>query len=112
MNQHVPPRATLDRLSQLIAERANASAEISYTRKLLDKGVSKIAKKVGEEGVEVAIAAVENDRDALRGELADLLYHVLVLLHAKGMTLDEIGGILESRMGRSGIDEKAARKQP
>jgi phosphoribosyl-ATP pyrophosphohydrolase len=110
MNQHVPT-STLERLASLIADRALSGGETSYTRKLLDKGVPKIAKKLGEEAVEVVIAALEEDDEALKGEFADLLYHMLVLLQAKGLSLDDVARVLEARLGRSGLEEKAARKQ-
>lgn len=111
MNRHVP-MSVLQRLADLIAERVVTGDETSYTRKLVDKGLPKIAKKLGEEAVEVVIAAMEDDREALKGELADLLYHLLVLLQVKGITLDEIGEVLETRLGQSGLEEKAGRKQP
>lgn len=87
----------LDRLSAIIKARANAPHEASYTRRLLDDPV-KPAKKVGEEGVEVAIAAVAQDRPALISETADLLYHLLVLLHARDVTLEDVCAELEQRM--------------
>lgn len=100
------------RLAAIIAERAAHGGESSYTRKLLDKGLPKICKKLGEEAVEVAIAALVEDRKALVGEIADLVYHLLVLMQAKGVTLDEVGDIIEGRMTQSGLEEKASRKQP
>ena len=71
---------TLNDLAARVKERAAASPETSYTRKLLDKGVGHCAKKLGEEAVEVALAAVTEDREHLIGETADLLYHLLVVL--------------------------------
>jgi len=104
--------AVLDRLERLIAERARAGDATSYTRKLLDGGPERIAKKLGEEAVEVVIASLGEDRAAFEGEVADLLYHLLVLLHARGVTLAEVACVLEARLGRSGIAEKAARGEP
>jgi len=93
----------LDRLSATIKERRNAPFEASYTRRLLGDPI-KSAKKVGEEGVEVAIAATAQDRAALITETADLLYHLLVLLESRDVTLDEVCAELEQRMGEP--DEK------
>ena len=75
---------TIHDLEKRVAERAGASAEVSYTRKLLDRGVGQCAKKFGEEAVETVLAAVSEERDRLIGETADLLYHLLVLLRARG----------------------------
>lgn len=93
----------LERLSATIKERRKASHEASYTRRLLDDPI-KPAKKVGEEGVEVAIAATAQDKAALISETADLLYHLLVLLESREVTLDEVFAELEQRMGEP--DEK------
>ncbi len=79
---------TLNDLEKRVQARAQASADVSYTRKLLDRGVAHCAKKLGEEAVEAAIAAVGEDRERVIGEAADVLYHLLVVLHARGITLD------------------------
>jgi len=100
---------TLHDLEKRVRERAEASAEISYTRKLIDRGVSHCAKKFGEEAVEVAIAAVAEDRDRMIAETADVLYHLLVMLHARGISLAEVEAALAERTRQSGLDEKAAR---
>lgn len=100
----------LEKLIATIAERATAPRETSYTRQLLDDPI-KSAKKVGEEGVEVAIAAIAQDKASLLSESADLLYHLLVLLQSRGATLDEICDVLETRMGTSGIREAEARNR-
>ena len=83
---------TLHDLEKRVQERAKASAEVSYTRKLIDRGVSHCAKKLGEEAVEAALAAVGEDRDHMIAEAADVLYHLLVLLHARGISLAEVEG--------------------
>lgn len=101
---------TLQDLEKRVQTRAQASAETSYTRALVDKGVTHCAKKLGEEAVEIAIAAVAEDRDRVIAEAADLLYHLLVLLHARGIALGEVEAALAERTRRSGLDEKAARK--
>lgn len=101
---------TLYDLERRIHERAKAGADVSYTRKLLDKGIEHCAKKLGEEAVETALAAVGTDRGRLAAETADLLYHLLVVLEARGMSLADIEAVLEARTKMSGIDEKAARK--
>lgn len=100
---------TLHDLEKRVAERATASAEVSYTRKLLDRGPAHCAKKFGEEAVETVLAAVSEDRERLIGEAADLLYHLLVVLEARGIELTEVEAALEKRMSRSGLQEKAAR---
>ena len=101
---------TLHDLEKRVAERAGANAEDSYTRRLLDRGVSQCAKKFGEEAIETVLAAVSEDRDRLIGEAADLVYHLLVLLRARGVTLAEVESALAARTARSGLEEKASRK--
>ena len=101
---------TLHDLEARVHERAAASAEQSYTRKLIDKGVAHCAKKLGEEAVETALAAVTEDREHLIAEAADLLYHLLVLLEARGVKLAEVEAALGARTAQSGLDEKASRK--
>ncbi|MFG1397795.1 phosphoribosyl-ATP diphosphatase [Roseixanthobacter pseudopolyaromaticivorans] len=102
-------RVTLADLEQIVATRAAATAEASYTRSLLDKGVAKCAQKLGEEAVETVIAALSEPPAALVAESADLLYHLAVLLHARGVPLDDVHAELARRTARSGHDEKAAR---
>ena len=101
---------TLRDLEKRVHERAKASADVSYTRKLLDKGVAHCAKKLGEEAVETALAAVTEDRGRLIAETADLLYHLLVVLEARGIRLAEVEAALAARTTQSGLDEKASRK--
>jgi len=101
---------TLADLEARIRERASASADSSYTRQLLDRGVAQCAKKFGEEAVEAALAAVGEDRDRLVGEAADVLYHLLVMLKARGIALGEVEDLLATRTKKSGLDEKASRK--
>jgi phosphoribosyl-ATP pyrophosphohydrolase len=101
---------TLADLEKRIAERAEASAAQSYTRALLDKGVAHCAKKMGEEAFETAIAAVQEDKAHLIAEASDLLYHLLVVLKARGVTLAEVEAELDKRTAQSGHDEKASRK--
>jgi phosphoribosyl-ATP pyrophosphohydrolase len=100
---------TLADLEQRIGDRATAGAERSYTRQLLDRGVAQCAKKFGEEAVEAVLAAVGEDRERLIGEAADVLYHLLVVLHARGIKLSEIEALLETRSKKSGLEEKASR---
>ena len=101
---------TLHDLEKRVADRAAASADVSYTRKLLDRGVAQCAKKFGEEAVETVLAAVSEDRERLIGETADLLYHLLVVLRSRGVTLTEVESRLAQRTNRSGLEEKASRK--
>ena len=101
---------TLHDLEKRVQDRARASAEVSYTRKLLDRGLPQCAKKLGEEAVEAALAAVTEDKSRMIAEAADVLYHLLVVLHARDITLDEVEAELGARTRQSGLDEKAARK--
>ncbi len=100
---------TLDDLAALIKSRRSDSASTSYTKTLLDAGMPKIAKKFGEEAVETVIAAMEGDRSALINEAADTLYHLLVMLEARDVSLDDVLRELERRTRQSGLAEKAAR---
>jgi phosphoribosyl-ATP pyrophosphohydrolase len=105
------PRFTVHDLANTIEARAASGGEASYTRKLLEKGTEHCAKKLGEEAVETVIAAVENDRDHLIAESADLLFHLLVLLKSRGVTLEEVEAVLAKRTAMSGLEEKASRKK-
>ena len=100
---------TLDQLAQTIQERAKASAESSYTRSLLGRGALHCARKFGEEAIEFIIAATAQDDAAVRSEAADVLYHLLVALAARGVALDEVMVELQLRSARSGHAEKASR---
>jgi len=102
---------TLNRLEQVIAERRNASPDTSYVAKLNSKGLEKIAQKLGEEATEAVIAALSGSREALVGESADLLFHLLVLLGAKDIPLADVLAELDRREGVSGIVEKASRTE-
>lgn len=101
---------TLFRLYATIAARKGADPDTSWTAKLFAKGPEKCAEKFGEEAVEAIIEAVKGDRDKLASEAADVLYHLLVMLAARDVTLDQVLAVLEAREGTSGIAEKAARK--
>ncbi len=101
---------TLTRLAATIASRRGADPASSWVAKLHARGVPVIAKKLGEEAVETVIAALSGSRDELVGEAADTIFHLLVLLDAKGVSLDEVLAELDRREGTSGIAEKAARK--
>ena len=101
---------TLSDLEKRVCERAKASATESYTRALIDKGVAHCAKKLGEEAFETAIAAVQEDKGRLVSEAADLIYHLLVLMQARGVTLAEVEAELAKRTAQSGHEEKASRK--
>ncbi len=99
----------IDRLFATVAARKDADPSLSYTAKLFAQGKLKIAKKLGEEGVETALAAVAQDSAAVAAESADLLYHLLVLWTACGIEPEQVYAALEARVGRSGLEEKAAR---
>jgi phosphoribosyl-ATP pyrophosphohydrolase len=112
--QALPEKHSMDSLTRLertIADRATASAETSYVAKLNAKGLETIAKKLGEEATETVIAALTQSRDDLVSESADLVFHLLVLLHAKGVSLAEVMAELDRREGTSGLVEKASRSQ-
>jgi phosphoribosyl-ATP pyrophosphohydrolase len=99
----------LERLAGVIAERAAESPQSSYTASLLERGREAILKKVGEEAVETLLAAQNEEASALVHELADLWFHLLVLMAHKQIPLRQVAEELERRMGRSGLEEKAAR---
>jgi phosphoribosyl-ATP pyrophosphohydrolase len=100
----------LDKLFATIASRKGGDPNTSYTAKLLAAGVEKCAKKFGEEATEAVIAAIQKDKTELAKESADVLYHLLVLWAASGITPQEVYAVLQSREGQSGLDEKASRK--
>lgn len=100
---------TLARLEQTIAKRREAAPDSSYVAQLHARGLPVIARKLGEEAVETVIAALSGDRKELVGEAADVLFHLLVLLSAKGVPLADVLAELDRREGVSGLDEKAAR---
>jgi len=97
------------KLAATIAARAGSDPETSWTAKLLSKGPEKCAEKFGEEAIEAIIEAVKGDATALTREAADVIYHLLVMLAARGVTLADVEAELSRRAGQSGIDEKAAR---
>ena len=99
----------LERLAATIAARKGADPGGSWTAKLLAKGPEKCAEKFGEEAVEAVLEAVKGDRARLTAEAADVLYHLLVMLAARDVTLADVLAELERREGTSGIAEKAAR---
>ena len=100
---------TLHRLAATIAARKAADPDSSWTAKLLAKGPEKCAEKFGEEAIEAIVEAVRGDRDKLTAEAADVLYHLLVMLTARDVALDDVLAELDRREGQSGIAEKASR---
>ena len=100
---------TLSRLAATIAARKGADPESSWTAKLLSKGPEKCAEKFGEEAIEAIVEAVRGDRDRLTTEGADVLYHLMVMLTARDIALDDVLAELDRRAGQSGIAEKASR---
>ncbi len=102
----------LSDLERIVAERAKASPDQSWTAKLVAHGQPKAAKKLGEEAVETVIAAISNDRDNLVAESADLLYHLMVVLKIAGIPLENVMNELERRTTQSGLQEKASRQTP
>lgn len=103
--------SALERLAATIEARKGADPDSSWTAKLLAKGPEKCAEKFGEEAVEAIIEAVKGDSERLASEAADVLYHLLVMLAARGVTLQDVECELSRREGVSGIDEKAARNR-
>jgi phosphoribosyl-ATP pyrophosphohydrolase len=101
--------AVMDRLWSVVMSRRSADPAVSHSARLLSRGTAKVAQKFGEEAVECLIEAVAGNRDALIGESADVLYHLIVLWVSAGVAPDEIWDELKRREGISGIAEKAAR---
>ena len=101
---------SLTDLEAIVATRAKASPDESWTAKLYAGGQPKAAKKLGEEAIEAVMAAVTNDRDNLTYEAADVIYHLLVVLGIAGIPISDVLAELERRTGQSGLKEKAGRK--
>ncbi|MEE8297386.1 MAG: phosphoribosyl-ATP diphosphatase [Hyphomicrobium sp.] len=93
------------------ARRTATASGSSYTRQLLDAGPAGCAKKFGEEAIETVIAATSESEDKLKEEAADLLYHLLVLLESRSVSLEDVLSVLERRSGTSGLEEKSSRTQ-
>ena len=102
----------LIRLAETIAARKGADPDTSWTARLLAMGPEKAAEKFGEEAVEAVIEAVRGDRARLTAEAADVLYHLLVMLAARDVSLEDVLAELQRREGTSGVDEKASRTDP
>ena len=100
---------SIAKLAETIAARMDADPESSWTARLLSKGAEKCAEKFGEEAVEAVIEAVKGDKAALTAEAADVIYHLLVMCAARGVTLAEIEAELARREAQSGLEEKASR---
>jgi phosphoribosyl-ATP pyrophosphohydrolase len=100
----------LEKLSEDIASKVRASPDTSYTSQLFSKGVEKCAKKFGEEAVELVLACVQAKTSEATAEAADVLYHLLVLLQASGIAIEDVMAELKRREGTSGLAEKASRK--
>lgn len=99
----------LQELAEVIAARKSADPDSSWTAKLLAQGPEKCAEKFGEEAVEAIIEAIKGDKNALTAEAADVIYHLLVMLAACNVSLDDVMAELAKRQGTSGITEKANR---
>jgi phosphoribosyl-ATP pyrophosphohydrolase len=100
---------TLEKLNEIILERASASPKTSYTAQLINKGMNECAQKLGEEAVEAVIVAISGDKKELTKEAADVLYHLLVVLKASEIDLADVMSELENRTSQSGLSEKASR---
>lgn len=103
---------SLSDLEHIVADRAKARPEDSWTAKLVAGGQAKAAKKLGEEAVETVIAAIKDDRDNLIYESADLIYHLMVVLKIADIPLKAVLDELQRRTGQSGLSEKASRQDP
>ena len=103
------PDFTLEQLAKIVAVRAASGDPASYTAKLARQGIAKCAKKLGEEAVEAAISAVRGDREGLKAEAADVLYHLLVLLEVTGVPFSAVKEELQRRTVETGLEEKARR---
>lgn len=103
---------SLSDLEAIVAKRANATPEESWTAKLVAGGQAKAAKKLGEEAIEAVMAAVLSDRENLTYESADLLYHLMVVLKIADIPLQDVMRELERRTAQTGLNEKASRRDP
>ena len=103
---------TLEELETNIARRAGASPDESWTARLIAKGPNKVAEKFGEEAVEALIEAVADNPARLTSEAADVLFHLLVMLHVRGVSVADVMAELDRRQTRSGLAEKAAGQRP
>ncbi|MCR9236567.1 MAG: phosphoribosyl-ATP diphosphatase [Alphaproteobacteria bacterium] len=103
---------SLNDLEAIVEQRSSAGAETSYTARLLEKGPLKCAEKFGEEAVELALATAAQEQEDVANEAADVLYHLMVLLRARSVGLDQVMEILNQRTAQSGLAEKAARSAP
>lgn len=101
---------SLTDLEQIVRQRASVPPDESYTARLLKDGMERAAKKLGEEAVEAVIAAIAGKKAELTKEAADVLYHLLVVLHGAGIRLHDVMAELELRTRQSGLTEKASRK--
>jgi phosphoribosyl-ATP pyrophosphohydrolase len=99
-------------LADTVREKRGASPEQSYTARLLQEGIEKCAKKLGEEAIETALAAMTARKEHVRAEAADVLYHLLVLLEASGVSLAEVMEELAARTSQGGLEETGSRKRP
>ena len=106
-----PNEKILEEIYRVISARKDSDPETSYTARLFAKGIKKIAQKLGEEAVETVVAAVGESDKHVVSESADLLYHLLVLWSARGVTPDEVWAELDRRFGTSGLAVKEARKK-
>ncbi|MEI4195308.1 phosphoribosyl-ATP diphosphatase [Roseovarius sp. E0-M6] len=100
---------TLEELAEIVATRAAASPDESWTARLMAKGPEKCAEKFGEEAVEAIIEAVKDDRTRLTSEAADVLYHLLVMLQSRDVALSDVMAELKARQHKTGLQEKADR---
>lgn len=104
--QQKPRSSTIDKLEEIIRDRASRLPGESYTASLLQQGTGRIAQKVGEEAIETVVAAMQKNREAVKEESADLLYHLLVLLQDQGISMSDVSGVLKKRMEKMAGSKK------
>lgn len=97
-------------LEEVVRNQSSVSPNVSYTAKILTKGIGECAKKLGEEGVELALAAVSGSREQVVYESADVIYHLFVILYARGIAFSDVESELQKRRAKSGLEEKASRR--
>ncbi|WP_240006547.1 phosphoribosyl-ATP diphosphatase [Pseudaquidulcibacter saccharophilus] len=111
MNDEITLGQALDFLFADLDAKKDADPTKSYTASLLQKGPAKCAKKLGEEAVELALEIAAGEKEEIKAEAADVLYHFVVALMSRGVSLNEVAQVLAKRRGIGGLDEKASRKK-
>ena len=108
-SNQIKSQFSLEKLAEIVSQRSQSNDDKSYTRLLISKGIEHCSKKFGEESVELIMATIQGDKAQMVRESADVLYHLLVMLEASDVDIDEVMAELESRTRQSGLEEKASR---